>query len=68
MSAGEWIVAALYLILLFPPLLLMMKYTSEIVHCKKTGKAIDHETIVKLLTVSIIFVVGVFVFIMQYVA
>lgn len=68
MSASEWIVAALHLILLIFPLLLILKYTSEIVHCKKTGKAIDNETIVKFLAVGVIFVVGVFIFIMQYVA
>jgi len=66
MSASEWIVAALYPIVLVLPLLLMIKYASEIVHCKKTDKAIDNETIVKLLTISIIFVVGVFIFIIQY--
>jgi len=68
MSVSEWIVAILHLILLIFPLLLMIKYTSEIVHCKKTSKAVDNEAIVKLITVSIIFVVGVFIFIMQYVA
>ncbi len=68
MSTVEWIVAALYPIVLIFPLLLMIKYIKEIVHCKKNGKVIDNGIILKLIAVSISFIGGVFIFIMQYLA
>ncbi len=68
MSTVEWLVAALYPIVLVLPFLLIVKYIKEIAYCKKTRETLDNGVILKLIAASIVFIVGIFIFIMQYLA